>query len=160
MNTTTRKDEGNKAKDQATQAVDKGREAAGHAGEAVSHAASAVGQAVAQKAGDVASTIGQKASDFGHTIGQKAEDATSAVGGGMHTLADKVRDNAPNEGVIGSASRSVAGALDDAGKYVQDKNLSGMMDDVTGLVKRNPIPALLLGLGIGFLIGRALSSRS
>jgi hypothetical protein len=35
-----------------------------------------------------------------------------------------------------------------------------MMEDVTGLIRRNPIPALLLGLGVGFLIGRALSSRS
>jgi len=35
-----------------------------------------------------------------------------------------------------------------------------MMDDMTSLIKRNPIPALLLGLGVGFLIGRVLSSRS
>jgi hypothetical protein len=62
--------------------------------------------------------------------------------------------------MLGSASKSVADAIDNAGKYVEDKNLHGMMDDVTGLIKRNPVPALLLGLGIGFLIGRALSSRS
>jgi hypothetical protein len=147
--TPTKKDEGNKAKEQASQALDKGRDAASHAGEAVSHAASAVGQAVAQKAGDA-----------GHAVAQKAEDATSAVGHGMQTVADKVRDNAPGEGVLGSASRGVANAIDSAGKYVEDRNLSGMMEDMTNLVKRNPIPALLLGLGIGFLIGRALSSRS
>jgi hypothetical protein len=36
-----------------------------------------------------------------------------------------------------------------------------MMDDMTSLIKRNPIPALLLGLGVGFLIGRLVtSSRS
>src|SRR5262245_60581312 len=115
MSTTFRKDEGNKAKDQAGQAVDKGKEAAAHAGEAVSHAASAVGQAVSQKAGEVASTIGHK-----------AEDATAAVGSGMQHLADKVRDNTPNQGMVGSASRSVADAIDSAGKYVEDKNLSGM----------------------------------
>jgi ElaB/YqjD/DUF883 family membrane-anchored ribosome-binding protein len=149
MSTTIKKDEGSKAKEQATQALDKGRDAAAHAGEAVSHAASAVGQAVAQKAGDVASTVGHK-----------AEDATAAVGSGMQTLADKVRDNTPNEGMLGSASRTVANAIDNAGKYVEDKNLSGMMEDMTNLIKRNPIPALLLGLGVGFLIGRVLSSRS
>jgi len=160
MNTTTKKDEGNKAKEQAGQALDKGRDAASHAGEAVSHAASAVGQAVAQKASDVGHTVAQKASDAGQAVAQKAEDATSAVGHGMQTVADKVRDNAPSEGMLGSASRGVADAIDSAGKYVEDRNLSGMMDDMTNLVKRNPIPALLLGLGIGFLIGRALSSRS
>jgi len=158
MNTTTKNTGGTpgtqgaqttQAKDQANQAVDKGREAASHAGEAVSHAASAVGQAVAQKAGDV-----------GHTIGQKAEDATSSVGSGMQNLADKVRDNAPQSGMLGSASRTVASAIDSAGHYVEDKNLSGMMEDVTALVKRNPIPALMIGLGIGFLLGRVLSSSS
>jgi len=158
MNTTTKNTGGTpgtqgaqttQAKDQANQAVDKGREAASHAGEAVSHAASAVGQAVAQKASDV-----------GHTIGQKAEDATSSVGSGMQNLADKVRDNAPQSGMLGSASRTVASAIDSAGHYVEDKNLSGMMEDVTALVKRNPIPALMIGLGIGFLLGRVLSSSS
>jgi len=158
MSTTIKKDEGGKAKDQASQALDKGRDAATHAGEAVSHAASAVGQAVAQKASDATHAVGQKASEVASTVGHKAEDATAAVGSGMQTLADKVRDNAPNEGVLGSASKSVASAIDSAGKYVEDKNLSGMMEDMTNLVKRNPIPALLLGLGVGFLIGRLVSS--
>jgi hypothetical protein len=62
--------------------------------------------------------------------------------------------------MLGSATRTVADTLEGAGKYLEDKNLSGMMDDVTGLIKRNPIPAVLLGLGIGFLVGRALSSNS
>jgi hypothetical protein len=62
--------------------------------------------------------------------------------------------------MLGSATRAVADTMEGAGKYLEDKNLSGMMDDVTGLIKRNPIPAVLLGLGIGFLVGRALSSNS
>jgi hypothetical protein len=33
-----------------------------------------------------------------------------------------------------------------------------MMEDVTGLIKRNPIPAVLIGLGIGFMLGRMLRS--
>jgi len=160
MSTTFKKDEGNKAKEQAGQALDKGRDAAVHAGEAVSHAASAVGQAVAQKASDVGGAIKDKASDVGSAIGHRAEDATSTVGRGMENLAEKVRDNAPQSGMLGNATRSVASALDTAGHYVEDKNLSGMMEDVTALVKRNPIPALLIGLGVGFLIGRVLSSSS
>jgi ElaB/YqjD/DUF883 family membrane-anchored ribosome-binding protein len=156
MSTTFKKDEGNKAKDQASQAVDKTRDAASHASEAASHAAAAVGQ----KASEVGQAVSQKASEVGQAVGHKAEEATSAVGSGMQTLADKVRDNTPNEGMLGSASKAVADTIDSAGKYVEDKNLTGMMDDVTGLIRRNPVPALLVGLGIGFLIGRALSSRS
>jgi len=167
MSTTMRKDDQNKAKDQASQAMDKGREAAGHAGEAASHAAQAVGQqasglasTVAHKAQDAASTVAHKAQDAASTVGHKAEDATASMGHGMQTLAGKVRDNTPHEGMLGSASDAVANAIEGAGKYVEDKNLTGMMDDVTGLIRRNPVPALLVGLGVGFLIGRALSSRS
>jgi len=167
VSTTIKKDEAGKAKDQASQAMDKGREAAGHAGDAAGHAASAVGQkaqdlvsAVGHKAQDLASNVGQKAQDLASNVGHKAEDATAAVGQGMHSVADKVREYTPNEGMLGSASKAVADSVDSAGRYLEDKNLSGMMEDVTGLVRRNPIPALLLGLGVGFLIGRALSSRS
>ena len=171
MSDTSTKTQANQAQQKAGQAADKGREAAGHAGEAISHAASAVGQAVSQKAsdaasavaskaGDVASTVAHKVGDAASAVGHKAEDATATVGHSMQSLADKVRDNAPSEGMLGTASRGVAGALDSAGKYVEDRNLSGMMEDVTSLIKRNPIPALLLGLGVGFLIGRALSSSS
>jgi len=155
MSTTMRKDDQNKAKDQASQAMDKGREAAGHAGEAASHAAQAVGQ----QASGLASTVAHKAQDAASTVAHKAQDAASTVG---HKAEDagKVRDNTPHEGMLGSASDAVANAIEGAGKYVEDKNLTGMMDDVTGLIRRNPVPALLVGLGVGFLIGRALSSRS
>jgi aspartokinase-like uncharacterized kinase len=102
--------------------------------------------------------ISQAASTAAHAVGQKAEDATSAVGGGIQTLADKVRDQGPNQGMLGSATRTVADSLDQAGQYIEDKHLAGMMDDVTGLIKRNPLPAILVGIGIGFLIGRTLRS--
>jgi hypothetical protein len=122
------------AKDVAGQAADKAKDLAGQASDAISSAAS--------------------------TVGHKAEDATAAVGHGIQGLAGQVRDSGPHSGMLGTATRGVADGLEGAGQYIADKNLSGMMDDVTGLVKRNPIPALLLGLGIGFLIGRALSSNS
>jgi len=134
MSTTFKSGQGTQAKEQASQAVDKVKDAATHAGEAVSSAASAVGQ--------------------------KAEDAVGAVGSGIQNLAGQVRDTGPNSGMLGTATRTVADGLEGAGKYIEDKNLHGMMDDVTGLIKRNPIPALLLGLGIGFLVGRALSNSS
>jgi len=136
MTPTMKKDHGDKARDAANQAVDKAKEAASQTGEAISQAASTAA----------------------HAVGQKAEDATAAVGSGIQTLADKVRDQGPHQGMLGSATRTVADSLDDAGKYIEDKNLSGMMDDVTGLIKRNPLPAVLVGIGIGFLIGRTLRS--
>jgi len=129
------------------QAADKARDAASHAGQALQGAASAAGQAVQQAASSAA-----------HTAGQRAEQATTSVGSGMQSLADTVRHKGPDGGVLGSASHAVADTLENTGKYIEDKNLSGMMDDMTGMIKRNPIPAVLIGLGIGFLLGRTLRS--
>ena len=140
MNTTT-KTPGTQAKDVASQA----KEVAGQATE---------------KAKDLLHQAGDAVQSAASTVGQKAEDATSAVGRGIESVADKVRDSGPQQGMLGSATRGVADTLEGAGKYLEDKNLHGMVDDMTGLIKRNPIPAVLLGLGIGFLVGRALSSRS
>jgi len=134
MSTTFKKDQTTQAREQVGQAVDKVRDAASHTGEAVQHAAAAVGQT--------------------------AEQAVSSVGSSMQKVADTVRDQGPNSGILGTATQSVANAIEGTGHYLEDKNLHGMMEDVTGLIKRNPIPAVLVGLGIGFLVGRALSSRS
>jgi hypothetical protein len=115
---------------------------------------------MADKAKDAASYAGQKASDAASYAGQKADDATSAVGSGMKSLAGQVRQHTPREGMLGSASDAAASALDRTGQYLQEQGLSGMAEDFTGLVRRNPIPALLLGVAVGFLIARATSSRS
>jgi len=164
MNTTTKNQGGtqgtSQAQNEANKALDKGREAAGHATEAARDAASSVGQAASNLASSVGHSVSQKAGDVAHNVGQRAEDATSALGSGISSLAGTVRDSAPQSGMLGTAGRQVADTRDTVGHYVSDKNLSGMMDDVTGLVRRNPIPALLIGLGVGFLIGRVLSSRS
>ena len=50
--------------------------------------------------------------------------------------------------------------LENTGKYLEEEGLSGIASDVTALIKRNPIPALFIGIGVGFLLARACTSRS
>jgi len=177
-NATTRsaQTEAEKAKQSAGQAASNIGQAAGHAGQAgqdlfrtaeqkVQDAAQTVGQkaqdlvqTAGQKAQDLAHTAGQKAQDLAHTAGNKAEDATASFGKTLESAADKVRSNTPNEGALGRASEAVANTLEKSGRYLEDKNLTGMADDVTEMIRRNPIPAVLLGVGLGFLIGRTLRS--
>lgn len=134
---------GDKAKDAAGTVGDKAREAAGGAYDKLKDAAGHVGDAASSAAG---------------AVGRQAEDLTERAGSGMQSLAGAVRDQGPQGGMLGQATRGVAGAMEQAGKYIEDKNLSGMADDLTGLIKNNPIPALLLGVGVGFLLGRAIRS--
>jgi len=121
-----------KAKDVAHTAAEAGRDAASHAGQAISGTAS--------------------------TVGRKAEEWTASAGEKVESLADTVREKGPDKGMLGTANRAVADTLEKTGEYLHDKNLSGMMTDMTELIKRNPIPALVFGLGVGFLLGRALRS--
>jgi hypothetical protein len=135
----------NQAKDMGQQAMDKAKDVASTA---------------ADKARELGSNVSHMASDAASNIGHKAEDATSSVGGGMKSLAGQVREHGPREGVLGSATSAVADTLERGGRYLQEEGLRGIGEDLTGLIRRNPIPALLVGIGVGFLLARATSSRS
>jgi uncharacterized protein YdbL (DUF1318 family) len=115
-------------------------------------------QAAGQKVQDAAHVASQKVQDVAHVAGQKAEDATASLGSGLKTAAEKVRENAPHEGMLGRGAEAVASTLERGGDYLKDKNLHGMAEDMTEMIKRNPIPAVLLGIGLGFLLGRTLRS--
>ena len=111
------------------------------------------------RAKDAASSVAHTVGEAGSAVGEKAKEATSAVGGGMKSLAGTIRQNAPHQGALGTASSSVADTLDKGGRYLQEEGLSGMGGDVTNLIRRNPIPAVLVGIGVGFLLAK-LTTRS
>jgi hypothetical protein len=89
--------------------------------------------------------------------GQKADDATAAAGRGMQSVADTIREHTPNSGMAGGAAKAVSDTIDKGGHYLESEKLSGMMEDVTDVIRNNPVPALLVALGVGFILGRALS---
>jgi len=60
--------------------------------------------------------------------------------------------------MLGSAANRVADTLESGGKYLEQEGLSGMAGDLTDLVKKNPIPALLIAVAVGVLIARATRS--
>ena len=77
----------------------------------------------------------------------------------MKAAADAIRHNAPHDGRLGQASTAVAQSLTDTGAYLEREGLEGIAKDITTLIKKNPIPALMIGIGLGFLVARA-SSRT
>jgi hypothetical protein len=91
-------------------------------------------------------------------LGEAADAGAAAVGGGLKSLAGAVRDHGPHEGPLGNATTAVAKGLEKGGKYLQQEGLSGIADDVTEMIRRNPIPAVLVGVGIGFLLAQLIRS--
>lgn len=102
-----------------------------------------------------ASAVAEKAEEAAKYVGQQAEDATMAVGTGMKNLAGTIREKGPHEGILGSAGGAVAETLETSGKYLEQHGLSGIGEDMTNLIRRNPIPAVLIGIAVGYLISRA-----
>jgi hypothetical protein len=109
-----------------------------------------------ETATDAMDKVKQTAASFGESASKKATEVTSAVGDGMRNLGGKIRETMPSEGYLGQASKTVASSLEEGGRYLANEGLSGLADDVGGAIKRNPMPAVLIGIGLGFLIGRTL----
>ncbi len=74
----------------------------------------------------------------------------------MKSLAGSIRAKAPQSGVLCNAASGVASTLESGGAYLQEHNFHGMAGDATSLIRRYPFQAILVGVGVGFLVGRVL----
>ena len=130
-------------KDEWSQAAGKAKEAVVNVGEMARHATSAVGAMASQAACGV---------------GREADDLTANAGACIEGLGERLSKNVPHSGPFGNASQSVAGAVKESGEYLQGAKMSGMTEDIARLIRRNPIPTVLIALGIGCYLGHKLRS--
>jgi gas vesicle protein len=129
------------------------------------HKAESLASDAADKARQAASTVTERAHDLASSAsematnaGKRVTDTVSHLGENIQSAAGTLRDRGPREGRLGDATSAVADRMDSAGRYLQEEGLSGMADDLTTLIRRNPIPALFVGIGIGFLLARITRS--
>jgi uncharacterized protein YjbJ (UPF0337 family) len=80
---------------------------------------------------------------MGETVKTAAQDVAARLTETAATTASAVADTV--KGAVG---------------YLQAKGMDQIMGDLTGLIRRYPIPALLIGLGIGLLVGRSLGKAT
>jgi hypothetical protein len=126
-------------------AADRAREATREGVEAVRDTATGV----MDRARDVVGTVVDKSRDAASNVAETARDwAAGAVGAVKESDAVHKATDAVNE------------AWETGSKYIHDHNLKDMADDVAGVIRRNPIPALLVGIGLGFILGRSMRSYS
>jgi len=85
-------------------------------------------------------------------VGDKANRATEAVGAGMESLGGVIRQHEPASGMLHNAGEAVADKLEGSGRYLEQHGLQGIGEDVTNLIRRYPMPALLVGVGVGLLL--------
>jgi hypothetical protein len=94
-----------------------------------------------------------KAQELGATATSKANEAATVVGENMGSLAGVIREKA-REGTIATTATTVANGLESAISYLQEKKLEHLAKDLTGFVRKYPIPSLLVGFGLGYLLTR------
>ena len=121
-----------------------------YAGQEAKTTAQNVGQSISGGYGEARA----KAQEFGAAAADKIGSATKAAGEKMSSLAGTLRENAPQQGSLGSAADAVARKLDTTGSYLQEMQVEDMARDLTGLIRRYPLYAMLVGLGIGYLFSR------
>jgi uncharacterized protein YjbJ (UPF0337 family) len=108
-----------------------------------------------QEATGAVATLTTKAQELGATAASKASEAVTVVGDQMGSLANVIRDQVPHEGAIATAATAVAGGLKSAGLYLHEKDYENLATDLTALVRRYPLQAVLAGVGLGYVLARS-----
>jgi uncharacterized protein YjbJ (UPF0337 family) len=94
-----------------------------------------------------------KTAGVADTATSAAQDVASRVTTTAGTAATKAQE------LAGSAATGATDTVTAVGTYVQEKGLQGLAGDLTDLIRRHPVPALLVGLGIGFVLGRSVGPK-
>jgi hypothetical protein len=113
---------------------------------------------VREMAGHATSAVGAIASRAACDVGKDVDQLVANTGVCIEGFGDRLSKNVPHEGVLGSASQSIAGSVREGGEYLQSAKLSGMTEDVSHLIRKNPIPTILIAIGLGWFVGRTLKS--
>src|SRR5438128_3332625 len=129
-NTTTKRDDdrtgttgfqqgGPHMKNRMEEGLEKAKGTASSIAEKAKETAGSVLETARDTAANIAQGAGKAASNAASFVGQKAEDATEAVGHGMKSLGGTIRDKGPESGILGSATSTVASALESTGGYLE-----------------------------------------
>jgi ElaB/YqjD/DUF883 family membrane-anchored ribosome-binding protein len=118
--------------------------------------ASDMAETVRDKAAQVADNVKDKAQQVGGQVAAQADAATTTVGEKMAEVAQMLREKTPVSGPVAGAADTAAYTLDRAGSYLQEQDLAAMRADLENLIRQHPIEAVLVGVGVGYLVGRVV----
>jgi uncharacterized protein YjbJ (UPF0337 family) len=91
---------------------------------------------------------------MGETVNTAAPDVAARLTETAGAVGATVQETAA------TAARAVADTAKGAGGYLQAMGMDRITGDVTGLMRRYPIAAVLIGIGIGLLVGRSLGKAT
>jgi len=96
---------------------------------------------------------------------EKAEDEITDWSSKAAGLLDRAKD-AMSQGYSGvkegyeQAQEKVVDAYDKGRQYLQQSSFKDMTVDMRDLIGKHPLPAVIVGIGIGYMLGRMVSGVS
>lgn len=101
-----------------------------------------------------AANLGSKAADSVDRARGSAADQLSSAADAVENGADAGATRAKR------AAQATANALSSGADYLRENSARDMLDDAVDVVRNNPGVALLGAVALGFIVGRAFTSRS
>lgn len=99
---------------------------------------------------------GPVASDLEHTAKKVSRTAAEK----MHRAASAIRERSNgNETKMTRFADTAASKIDNAASYVESATISGLRQDIGGVIQRYPLQSIAAGVGFGFIASRLLRRR-
>jgi len=95
----------------------------------------------------------EQAQEIGAAAARTTDAALASVGESLNALAGAIRESVPQEGALGSAASTVADRLEVSGRYLAQHGVHDITEDLSALIRKHPLPAIGVALGIGWLLG-------
>jgi len=86
-------------------------------------------------------------------ISRKVSNAASEVREGITNFVDGVKKKIPSDAVR-KVSDTACEVTEQVRGYIEDRGIRGLTDDVTDIIRRYPMPALLCGVLFGVFLAR------
>ena len=118
-------------------------------------------RSVTEKASDqiseAVSSVKDKAQDLGNLAAEKVNETRGSAANRLASAASAIHQNAdslPGGDKVHSVAHSTADKLAATAEYVRSHDMKGVVADLEHVVRRNPGPALLAAVAVGFMAGR------
>lgn len=96
------------------------------------------------------------AEDLAERVSSSADSAFDTLGEKIGDVSETISERSSGRGILERVGRVVASGMRNVGMYLERKDLSDMVMDVGGVIRRNPGKTVLIGAGVGYLIARRM----
>ena len=133
-------------------------------------------QGIGDRAKDIAGSAREKLADVGSTVRERAGTMKDSLANAIESGAEKLRNRGANMGSGGVAlagetggssvavsdgraaqvTDKVAGGMEATASWLRDTDLDSLKQSLETQVKEHPGRTLLIAVGVGYLLGKAL----